>query len=266
MLQIAVIIFREILEIALIISILAAATKGIKNRHLYIWGGVLLGTIGSGILALFTDSLKYMLAGHGEELFKAIIIAFAAAMISYTVIWMKQHGQKLSKNLKSLGKKVKDGEKSMMAVLLITTITVLREGAEIVLFSYSYILAGNSVMQLAIGSSLGFAIGSLVGILLYFGLLKFFGKYFFTITTWLLVFLAAGMVAASLKYLALAGIIPPIIYPVWDSSGLLDQESLLGEFLHVIIGYVAKPSLTQLLGYLTTILFLFFGIKQKKTR
>ncbi len=45
--QIAIIIFREILEISIIISIIAAATKDLKNRTHYINLGLIAGIIGS---------------------------------------------------------------------------------------------------------------------------------------------------------------------------------------------------------------------------
>ena len=43
----ALIVFREVLEAALIVGIVGAATRGISSRSKFIAGGVLLGLIGS---------------------------------------------------------------------------------------------------------------------------------------------------------------------------------------------------------------------------
>ena len=57
MLQITIIIFREVLEIALVISILVAATNGVQGRNRWILAGIGLGIFGASLLA-FTELLK----------------------------------------------------------------------------------------------------------------------------------------------------------------------------------------------------------------
>jgi len=56
--QIAIIIFREILEISIIISIIAAATKDLKNRAHYINLGLIAGIIGSIFVATIADNIN----------------------------------------------------------------------------------------------------------------------------------------------------------------------------------------------------------------
>ena len=58
MLQIAIVVFREVLEIALILGILASATKDIKGRSNYIFAGLFLGILLSISLAFFTDQIS----------------------------------------------------------------------------------------------------------------------------------------------------------------------------------------------------------------
>ncbi len=257
MLQIAIIIFREIIEIALILSILFGATNGVKNRTLWINYGLLAGVVGSIILAFFTDKISDSFDGMGQEIFSAIILFLASLMIGYTVIWMKNHAKSLSKDLKNLGKKVIDGESSLYTLFIIVSLSVLREGAEIVLFSYSYYMSGVNVYELILGGALGLICGIIVGFAFYFGLLKTLGKYFFSVTTTLLIFLCAGLVASSLGYLASAGVVGEIKYQMWDSSFLIADDGFMGTFLNIIIGYVSRPSALQLIGYVSTLIILF---------
>ena len=47
MLGVALLVFREVLEAALIVSIVAAATRGVARRGIYIGGGIALGVLGA---------------------------------------------------------------------------------------------------------------------------------------------------------------------------------------------------------------------------
>lgn len=266
MLQIAIIVFREVLEIALVISILMAATKRVAGRSRWILAGMGLGILGAVILAFFTDNISNSLDGVGQEVFNAVILLASSAMISWTVIWMTKYGKKISSDLKHLGKAVAIGEESLFALMPVVAFCVLREGAEIVLFSYGAFVSGNQISDLIIGALSGLFIGVAVGFGLYFGLLKIFGKYFFTVTSYLLIFLAAGMVAQAVGFLSIAGLVPEIIYPMWDSSFLISDQGILGKVLHALIGYIAKPSAAQLISYFLVMTCLIVGLNYDRVK
>ena len=67
MLQIAIVVFREILEISLILGILTAATKEIPGRTKWILSGLTLGIAASLLLAFFTDKISESLDGMGHD-------------------------------------------------------------------------------------------------------------------------------------------------------------------------------------------------------
>ncbi|MFT5703757.1 MAG: high-affinity iron transporter, partial [Rickettsiales bacterium] len=211
MLKVAIIVFREILEIAVVISILVAATKGLKGRNKWIFSGIALGVLGSAILAFFTDNISSTLEGVGQEVFNASILFISSAMISWTVIWMTKYGREISNNLKQVGKSVSIGEKSLIVLMPITALTVLREGAEIVLFSYGSFVSGDGILDLMIGALIGLSCGLIVGFALYFGVIKVLGRHFFAVTSWLLILLAAGMVSQGIGFLSSANLVPEII-------------------------------------------------------
>lgn len=260
MLQILIVVFREILEIAIIVGILTAATRGIPHRTKYIISGAALGIIGSLALAFAMDEISSMLDGRGQEIFSGVVLICAAVLISWTVIWMQQHAKSLSGEMKNLANSVKKGKKSMVSLLLVVFLSILREGSEIVLFSYGYYLTGMAVSSIVLGLVLGLILGTVCGVALYFGMLKIFGRYFFKVTTWVLVFLACAISSKGIYYLINAEVIPAIIEQVWDSSAILSQKSTFGNILHIFIGYVDRPTGMEIVAYITNFTVLAIGL------
>jgi len=263
-LQIAIVVFREILEIALILGILTSATKDIKNRASWILIGLGLGILFSIILAIFTDKISSSLDGLGQEFFNGLIMLSASFMIGWTVLWMQKHAKTLSGELKKLGNNVKDGKKPLYALTIVVLLSVIREGAEIVLFSYSYFLSGVGLYQIVVGIISGVFCGSLLGLALYFGFLKVFGKYFFMVSSWLLIFFASATATSGIRFWGDAGIVNPIIDPAIDLSEILSQNSFFGKFLHIIFGYIDQPSLAQIITYFTILIGLGIGLQIAK--
>ncbi len=258
MFQTSIILFREILEVALVIGILAAATVGVKRRSWWIICGLILGIFGSVIIAFFADNISESLQGKGQEVFNATILLIAAIMISWTLIWMKKHAKEISGNLKKLGKSIVDGEKSITAILIVVTLSTLREGAETVLFTYGLYNSGTSLYEIICGAGIGLLAGIIVGFSMYYGLLKT-GKHFFTVTSWILILLTAGMVSNAFGFLVSGDFVPALKYPIWNSSFLVSDNSITGITLHMLTGYISKPSGIQILAYLSTLVLLLIG-------
>ncbi|MFM7522902.1 MAG: FTR1 family protein, partial [Betaproteobacteria bacterium] len=79
----ALIIFRETIEAALVISIVAAATCGAPKRSRVILMGVLVGVLGSGVIAGLTETIADLAEGSGQELFNAAVLGVAALMLGW---------------------------------------------------------------------------------------------------------------------------------------------------------------------------------------
>lgn len=264
MLQIAIVVFREIVEIALILGILTAATKEIPNRAKWILSGLGLGVASSLILAIFTNKISDSLDGMGQEFFNGLVLLSAAFMIGWTVLWMQKHARSISGELKRLSTSVREGKKPLYVLMIVVLISVLREGIEIVLFCYSYYIAGSAISEIIFGLLTGLILGSALGLAFYFGMLKSFGKYFFPITSWLLIFLSCGIAASGIGFWINAGIVPALGNPAIDLSGILSQQSIFGKFLHMFFGYIDQPAGAQLIIYFVSLVLLATGLRIAK--
>ena len=251
----ATIVFREIIEVALVIGIVMAATRGLPGRVNLILAGLGLGVLGSAIIAFFTQSISDAIDGMGQEIFNATVMFVAVGFLSWTVIWMKTHGRELAHNLKAVGQDVLSGHRSAYVLVGVVALATFREGAEIALFTYGMTASGAyTLAQIVTGGVIGAIGGAIVGGMLYFGLLKAAQKHLFTVTSWLLIVLTAGMAAQGANFLIAAGVLPEIIPQVWDTSAILSGDGFLGETLKVLIGYTPRPTGMELVFYSTVLL------------
>jgi high-affinity iron transporter len=265
----ALIIFRETLEAALVITIIAAATRAVPRRSLWIVLGTLIGIVGSGVLAGLTERLADLADGTGTELFNAGVLGLAVLMLAWHHIWMASHGAELARDARKVGTDVSDGVRDLSAIAVLVALTVLREGAESVLFLHGMASGGALGMTEVIGGGLiGVAGGAAVGVVIYFGLMRIPMKSFFNVTGTLLVLLAAGLASRMAGFLIQADWLPPLATPLRDMSAILSTDSILGYMLHVMVGYEPNPSGMQMVFYATTlVVIMYFAalVKQSKS-
>ena len=254
MLGALIIVFREVIEAGLIVGIVMAATAGVPKRGRWIAGGVAAGVAGAGLLALFAEQVAGAMAGMGQELFNAGVLALAVVMLAWHNIWMARHGRELATQLKDVGADVRAGSRTMMALAVVVGVAVLREGSEVVLFLYGVAISGNdTTFGLVAGGVIGLALGVALSALTFFGLVHIPPKYLFGATTALITLLAAGLAAQCVVFLQQAGLVRALSDTMWDTSGLLSDTSIGGRVLHTLIGYTDQPSGMQVVVYLATL-------------
>ncbi|WP_432695719.1 FTR1 family iron permease [Marinobacterium sp. YM272] len=260
MLSAAVIVFREVLEAALIVGILLAATCGLPGRTRWIGAGLLAGLAGACLVAFFAGSITGAFDGFGQELMNAGILIVAVLMLAWHNIWMSHHAKELVAHLKNVSAKITDGTLPLYFLAVASGMAVLREGSEVVLFMYSVAASGSSSSSMLLGSLAGVVAGVLVGRLLYSGLLRIPASRLFQITGWMILLLAAGLAASAAGYLMQAGVMP-YRAPLWDSGDILSEKSALGQLLHILVGYQERPTSIQIGVYLVTLFTILTGMR-----
>jgi high-affinity iron transporter len=254
MLATAIIVFREVIEAALVISIVMAASRGVAARAWWVWGGVGAGILAACVVAAFADRLAEAASGVGQELFNAAVLFTAVVMLGTHNIWMQRHGRELAREMSQVGRAVASGERPLYALALVVGLAVLREGSEVVLFLYGIASAEEgSGLAMAAGGLVGVGLGAAVGFAMYFGLLHIPTRHLFRVTSWLILFLAAGLASQGAACLVQADLLPPLGRAVWNTSDLLSEDSLAGQVLHTLIGYVSRPDGVQIVFYVATL-------------
>ncbi len=248
-----IIVLREVFEAGLIVGIVLAATRGVHSRGLWIGIGVVAGLAGAGVVAMFAGAISSLFEGYGQEIFNAAILLLAVGMLTWHNVWMASHGRQMAAEVRKVGQAVAHGDRPPYALAIVCGVAVLREGSEVVLFLYGIAAAGSSGTSMLAGGLLGVLAGIGVTGLSYLGLLAIPQRYIFTVTGWLITLLAAGLAAQAVFFLNSANLLTALNTQVWDTSGILPQDSIVGVVLHTLIGYTDRPSAMQVVAYVAVI-------------
>jgi high-affinity iron transporter len=261
----AIIVFRETLEAAMIIGILAAATSGVPGRSRWLIAGVAAGMAGAIVVALFTGQLAKLAEGTGQDIFNAAVLGLAVIMLAWHNIWMARHGAELARSAKHIGQNVVDGSRNLAALALVIALAVLREGSETALFLYG-LAAGNEtgLASTAGGGALGLLAGGTAGVALYAGFVRIPTRWFFSATSGLILLMAASMAAQMARSLSQSDLLPSMGAPFWDTSGIVSNQAPLGALLHSVIGYDATPSGIQVLFYFVALTMILIGMRMAR--
>ena len=247
------IVFRETLEAALFIGIIAASTRGLLHRERWLALGVAAGGLGSLVLASVIGEVSSWADGVGQEIVHVAILGTALAMLAWHCIWVSPNAHHMAQDARRLGALATQGERALWAVAVAVAMAVLREGAETVLFVAGLMSAPDMAgADMAAGAALGLALGCLAGWLIYAGLGRIRPRYLFGVTHLLIVLLAGNLASQMAKIANQADWVSALADPAWDLSAYLPDGSATAMVLHGLIGFDANPSQMQLIAYLGT--------------
>jgi high-affinity iron transporter len=257
MIAAALIVFRESLEAALFVGIIAAATRGLPGRTGWLTGGVFAGIIGAAALAAGAEQIGSLADGIGQDLVNVAILGLALLMLAWHCIWVSTHGREMTQDARTLGSSVREGRRTPRALIVVVALAVLREGAETVLFvtGLSAGMPAHAGSMLA-GAALGLAAGIAMGVLIYLGLSRIRPHQLFSVANGFIVVLAAAIASQLARALAQAGLVNVWSDALWDTSGFLPGDSPLGVLFHALAGYDARPSGLQLAFYVCTLVII----------
>ncbi|HCN42026.1 MULTISPECIES: FTR1 family iron permease [Proteus] len=268
--QVLFVVWRESFEALLVIGIIYAWIKRSptpKQGMKYLWSGVILGLFLAVILALSIYGVFSSLEDVWQSLFMIAMEILACVLIIQMVYWMNRQGKSLKTNIENeLTQKTQ--QQSAWGILLIIAIAIAREGSEVVVFLSSHIMALNAQ------TALPFFIEVFIGLFVAAFTLWLFlltskvisWRYFFTVTGFLLLFLAVSLLLKAVEEIANLLIeidfeLPDfLIYPLWDISHILDDSSVFGNFLVSFFAYRSQPiglSVVTFIVYWVVVALLF---------
>lgn len=263
------IIWRESIEALLVIGILHAwlshdpqGARGMK----FLWGGVVGGLLLALLFGTVMLGMSALLDPDMLDRFQALMMLAASGLIVHMVLWMKQHGRTLKKEMES---RLSDAAStsSYGAVALIAAIAVAREGAETVVFLYGSAAtqSGMALWQFIAAAALGLALALATFMLLSRGGRFLSWKHFFALSEVVLLLLACSMLAGATEKMIDFEWLPALMDPVWDASSWLDDGSGLGRILATFTGYRAHPTLTMMLFLAAFWSFILFRFRRLRT-
>ena len=245
-----VIFLREGIEASMIVAILLAYLSRIGRRDRFrdVYAGVgaaVLLAFGGGAIVYWT--IRDYAGSSLQTIFETGTYLLAAALLTYMTFWMQAHARTLSTDLQGhLSTAV--GAGSGLALFLLAFQAVGREGLETAVFTLAIAFTA-SPLFLLLGAVLGLATAFAIarGIYVYGRRLNM--RRFFQVVGTLLMVFAAGLLGDAVQNLQELGWLPWLTHPVWNTSGLLSEESPLGDVLHSFVGYAQEPTVLQLLVY-----------------
>ena len=267
--QVIFIVWRESVEALLVVGILyswLSRTPGAASGRRWLWGGVVLGLLLAGLLALGIYSAQELLLDWQDQ-FQALMVLVAAALIAQMVLWMRRHGRTLKYELEQ-GLSQNLAQRNWWGVALLAALAIAREGSEAVVFLYGTLAAASAGELPLMG--LAAAVGLLLA-LLTFWLLQLGGKVltwprFFRVTEAMLLLLAASLVVTGVEQLQALEWLPPLVDGVWDSTWLLSDMGRVGGLVAALTGYRAQPSLMTVLAWLAFWILMAWLMRRSSAR
>ncbi|KVE33525.1 FTR1 family iron permease [Burkholderia sp. TSV86] len=265
--QILFVVWRESVEALLVVGILYAWLKNSGDdarRGLpYLWAGVAAGLLMAVGLGAALVGFTEVLSGDAQDYFQTAMVLIACVLIVQMVLWMKQHGRTLKRDMeRSLQQSTQSANWWSVAVLV--ALAIGREGSETAIFLYglgfgqSGHVGASQMLAVLIGLGLAF---------LTFYLLQLGGKYFswrhfFRVTEIMLLFLGAGLFQTGIDKLIDKEILPLGVAQLWDTSAILDDSSTFGSLVATLTGYRAHPALMNVVAYALYWLVVYLLLKR----
>ena len=250
MLAAVLITLREGLEAALIVGIVLGVLRklGYADRSRPVWAGVLVAVVVSIAIGLALNALGVTLEGRGEEIFEGVAMLLAAGVLTWMIFWMQRQGRHIQEELeRDVRQATVTG--SGWALFSLAFVAVVREGIETVLFLTAAAFSATPAQTL-VGGALGLIVAVVLGWLMFAAGKRLDVRVFFRVTSILLIFFAAGLVAHGVHELQEAALLPTFVEHLWDVNHILDERGTLGTFLKALFGYNGDPSLIEVFSYL----------------
>jgi len=260
---------REGLEASLVVSILIAYLVKTGRRHdvRYLWTGVATAVVLVVIIFTTITIAIGSLPFRTQELVGGTLSILAAGLVTWMIFWMRRTARGLKRELENeLADAVALGP---FAIGVVAFLTVGREGLETAAIMYGTVANAYQATPF-LGAAGGLLVAVVLGYLIYRGAITVDLGKFFTITGYLLIVVAAGVLAYGIYDLQEASFLPHLTgdvggignlgNAVFDISSTIPPDSWYGTLLKGTVNFQPNPSWLQLIGwvcYLVPVLWLY---------
>jgi high-affinity iron transporter len=242
---------REGLEAALIVGIIAAflIQRGERKALRPMWYGVGLAVALCSGVALALEALDQALPHKQQEALATILALLAVAGVTYMVVWMKRHSRELKGSLEA------SAENALVlgsawALIGMAFFAVLREGLETAVFLLAVFGNSDEPAVTGTGAVLGVGLAVALGYAIYKGGVRINLSRFFRFTGFVLVLVAAGLLASAVHTGHEAGWIDVLQAQAFDLRWLVAPGSVRAALLTGMLGLQPVPTVGETLAWL----------------
>jgi high-affinity iron transporter len=250
MLPTFVIGLREGLEASLVVGLVAAfLCRNGRPRDMWsLWigvgAGVALCTIGAIALRIAERNLPQ----REQEGLETVVGLVAVAFVSWMIIWMRRHAHELKGELEaSAAAALAAG--SAGALVLMAFLAVLREGFETSVFLLACLQSSNDTASTLSGAVLGIALSVVIGYGIYRGGVRINMQRFFRITGFVLVLVAAGLLATAAYTAHETTWLTTLQGQALNLEWLVDPGSVRAALLTGMFGLQPRPAYAEVIAW-----------------
>jgi high-affinity iron transporter len=246
-----VITLREGVEASLIVGIVAAflVSQGRRDALGSMWVGVGLALAICVAVAVALRVIGDELPQREQEGLETIVGVIAVGMISYMIVWMRRHARGLKAQLEGHAAEAL-AVGSATALVGMAFLAVLREGFETAVFLLAAFQDTSDTVAAGAGAVIGLVAAVGLGLAIYFGGVRINLSRFFRITGFVLVLVAAGLLATAAHTAHEAGWINGMQGQVLDLTWLVQPGTVTGSLLTGMLGLQPQPTEIEVLVYL----------------
>lgn len=233
-----IIVLREILEAALLIATLLAATRFSSIGHGWLRISISSGIVGALLFAWQLRWISNLYDGLGYEISNAVlqVLIYGVILVLIALLFkLYLHGTNNNKPL-------------VFFMGFTLCLSIVREGSEIFIYFSGFMHNTETLSSGVIGSIIGAGVGFSFGALFYFLLSALHKSLSLMVALSLLVLVGAGMCSQASMLLMQADLLPSQ-RPLWDTSSWIAEPSIPGQLLYALVGYEATPSPLQVSIY-----------------
>jgi high-affinity iron transporter len=243
--------FREGLEAALIVSIVAAFLnkQGQRRALRYVWIGVGTSVMLCALAGVALQLLDEQLPQRQQEQLETVVGICAVAIVTFMILWMRRHAAGMRGELERHAAAALAAG-SVAGLVAMAFFAVLREGLETAVFLLAAFQASTDPLTAGVGALLGVLTAVVVGAGLYRGGIRINLARFFNVTAVFLVVVAAGLLATAVHTAHEGGWINSFQGQALDLSWLVVPGTVTSSLLTGMLGLQPSPTWGEAGAYL----------------
>jgi high-affinity iron transporter len=241
---------REGLEAALIVGIIAAflGRQGRRDALRQVWVGVGIAVAICLGIAVALQLLERALPERGQEGLETVVGALAVVMVSAMIVWMRHHARAMKGQLEGAAAAAL-ARGSAFALVAMAFLAVLREGFETSVFLLATFQASGNALTAGIGATLGVLAAVALGWAIFRGGLRLNMARFFTLTSAVLVLVAAGLVMTAFHTAHETGWVTFGQAQAFDLTWLVRPGTPLASLLTGVLGIQPTPTVIEVVAW-----------------